>query len=60
MTNCACLFDSQYAYIVKNINDELLKENRFTIIEYLNNKKLQRKIKKNKRYLVCSNNNEPL
>jgi competence CoiA-like predicted nuclease len=58
MINCDCLFDSQSAYIVRELNDEILEENKITIIEYLNNEKLQKKIKKNKRFIVCSNGNE--
>lgn len=58
MNKCDCYFDSQYAYIVKKLNDEISEENKITIVEYLDNEKLQIKIKKNKQYLVCSNGNE--
>jgi hypothetical protein len=58
MNKCDCYFDSQYAYIVKELNDEISEENKITIVEYLDNEKLQIKIKKNKQYLVCSNGNE--
>jgi hypothetical protein len=58
MNKCDCYFDSQYAYIVRELNDEVLEENKITIVEYLENEKLQRKVKKLKRYLVCLNRNE--
>lgn len=58
MNKCDCYFDSQYAYIVRKLNDEVLEENKITIVEYLENEKLQRKVKKLKRYLVCLNGNE--
>lgn len=46
MNNCDCLFDSQYAYIVKELNDEISEEIKITIVEYLDNEKLQKKLKK--------------
>ena len=58
MNNCDCYFDSQYAYIVRELNNEISEENKITIVEYLDNVQLQKKIKKNRRYLVCSNGNE--
>ena len=44
---CNCIFDSQIAYIIKNKDEDLDidNSNRITIIDYLNNKKLQKKIK---------------
>lgn len=58
MNNCNCYFDSQCAYIVNQLNDKVIEENTTTIIEYLNNEKLQKKVKENKCFLVCSNRNE--
>lgn len=58
MNICDCYFDSQYAYIVRELNDEVLEENKITIIEYLDNEKLQKKIKKGIQYIVCLNGNE--
>jgi len=52
---CNCIFDSQIAYIIKNKDEDIDNSNRITIIDYLNNKKLQKKIKKNKKFLVCEN-----
>jgi len=52
---CNCIFDSQIAYIIKNKDDELSNTNKITIIDYINNKKLQKKILKNKKFLVCEN-----
>lgn len=57
-TDCNCNFNSSYAYIVRDFSDKISNDNKITIVEYLDNKILQRKIKKNKRYLVCSNGNE--
>ena len=55
---CNCIFDSQIAYIIKNKDDDIDNSNRITIIDYLNNKKLQKKIKKNKKFIVCENKQE--
>jgi hypothetical protein len=43
---------------VNQLNDKVIEENKITIVEYLNNEKLQKKVKENKCYLVCSNGNE--
>ncbi len=58
MNNCNCYFDSQCVYIVNQLNDNVIEENKITIVEYLNNTKLQKKVKENKCYLVCLNGNE--
>jgi len=50
---CKCIFDSQIAYIINDINDNIDKDNKITIIDYLNNKKIQKKVKKGKIFLVC-------
>lgn len=55
ITNC-CDFDSQVAYIVKNIGNEPIEE--ISIQEYLENKVLMKEIHDKKKFLVCSNNNE--
>ena len=34
---CKCIFDSQIAYIINDINDNINKDNKITIIDYLNN-----------------------
>jgi glutamate synthase domain-containing protein 1 len=43
---------------VNQLNDKVIEENKITIVEYLNNKKLQKKVKENKCFLVCSNGSE--
>lgn len=53
--NCNCDFDSQIAYIVDEPYFETV--NKITITEYLNNKKLQKEIKNELKYLVCKENN---
>lgn len=58
MNNCTCFFDSQYAYIVRKLEDQILEEDKITIVEYLENEKLQKKVKNKERYLVCLNGNE--
>jgi len=42
-----CSFDSQIGYIVNSLDDESNKE--ISIIDLINNTKLQKKIKKNKK-----------
>ncbi len=49
---CKCIFDSQIAYIINYINDDIVIDNKITIIDYLNNKKLQKKIRKKKFFSV--------
>lgn len=51
--NICCEFDSQIAYIVNNIDDEL--NDIITIIDYLKNKELQNDVKNKKKYLLCPN-----
>lgn len=53
---CDCDFDSQTAYLVKKINDKPI--NTITIVEYLNDKNTQKKINKEKLYLVCKKGNK--
>jgi hypothetical protein len=58
ITKCQCNFDSQIAYIVKNIKDDI--QEHITIIEYLDtdHKKLRKYVEKGKKILVCENGNE--
>jgi hypothetical protein len=51
-----CLFNSNIAYIVNNINDEL--DEFIHIDDYLKNNELQEDVRKNKKYLVCKNKHE--
>ena len=37
--NCNCYFDSSFAYVINNINDEPI--NKINIIDYLSNELLQ-------------------
>lgn len=55
-TECGCNFDSQTAYVVKNIKDEPCES--ITILDFLNNKNLMNEIKNKSKYLVCIMNNE--
>lgn len=49
MTTCSCNFDSQIAYI---------NDNPITIVEYLNDKKIQKLISEKKEKLFCEAGNE--
>jgi hypothetical protein len=51
MTKCLCNNNSEYAYILKNKNDETI--NKITILNYIQNKELQNEIKTGDKYLVC-------
>ena len=51
MTKCLCNNNSEYAYILKNKNDEPI--NKITILNYIQNKELQNEIKTGDKYLVC-------
>ena len=51
MTKCLCNNNSEYAYILKNKNDEPI--NKITISNYILNKELQNEIKTGDTYLVC-------
>ena len=55
---CNCNFDSQIAYIIDNKDDDIDIQKNISIINYINDKKLQKKIKSEKKILVCENNNE--
>jgi hypothetical protein len=54
--NCNCYFDSSFAYVINNINDEPI--NKINIIDYLSNELLQTDIIEKKKILVCKNKNE--
>jgi len=54
--NCNCYFDSSFAYVINNINDEPI--NKINIIDYLSNESLQTDIIEKKKILVCKNKNE--
>ena len=56
MNEPICNFNSEFAFILNNKNDEL--SNKINITEYLSNKDLQKEIKDEKKYLVCKNNHE--
>jgi len=51
MTKCFCNNNSEYAYILKNKNDEPI--NKITISNYILNKELRNEIKSGDKYLVC-------
>jgi len=53
---CDCLFNSQIAYIIKNLKET--PKDQITIEEYLNNERIQTSVKKGKTFLVCENHNE--
>jgi hypothetical protein len=55
---CNCNFDSQLAYIIKKTDDNIDYNKTITINDYLKDNKLQQKIKKDKRLIVCSKKNE--
>ena len=55
-TYCTCYFESSYAYLVSNVNDE--PTDKIYIHEYLSNNKLQDDIKTKSKFLVCKNKNE--
>lgn len=50
---------TSYAYIVDNISDNVNKQTKIYISEYLTNKELCSAVKKGTKYIVCSNN-QPL
>jgi hypothetical protein len=56
MTSCNCNFDSQFAYILNNKNET--PEKNITIVNYLENEELIKKVKNGKKFLVCSLGNE--
>ena len=43
MTSCNCNFDSQFAYILNNKNET--PEKNITIVDYLENEELRKKVK---------------
>lgn len=53
LLNC-CDFNSQIAYIVKRVGDDIMEE--VTIQDYLNDKKLINDVRTGKKFLVCANN----
>lgn len=53
---CDCVFDSQIAYLVKKMDENPI--NSITIIEYLQNKDLQKKVNNSELFLVCKKKNE--
>jgi hypothetical protein len=53
---CTCYFESSYAYLVSDVNDD--PTNKIYIHEYLSNDILQDEIKKKNKFLVCKNKNE--
>lgn len=53
---CNCVFDSQIAYIVKELNQS--PKNPITIEDFLKDDSIRTKVKKNLSYLVCSNGNQ--
>uniref|UniRef100_A0A6C0H820 Competence protein CoiA nuclease-like domain-containing protein n=1 Tax=viral metagenome TaxID=1070528 RepID=A0A6C0H820_9ZZZZ len=53
---CNCNFDSSFAYIINNINDEPI--NKINISDYLSNNLLKTEISNMKKFLVCKNKNE--
>ena len=52
---CNCNFNSSFAYIINNINDE--PKYKIHISDYLANEQLKNDINQNKKILVCSNKN---
>ena len=52
---CNCNFNSSFAYIINNINDE--PKDKIHISDYLSNEQLKNDINQNKKMLVCSNKN---
>jgi hypothetical protein len=54
-TQCNCNFDSSFAYIVNNINDDI--KDKIYISDYLSNETLKNDVIENKKLLVCSNKN---
>ena len=56
MTSCNCNFDSQFAYILNNKNET--PEKNITIIDYLGNEELRKKVKNGKKFLVCGIGNK--
>ncbi len=53
---CNCNFNSQFAYIIDNINDE--PKNKIKISDYLLNNKLKIEVNDMQKFLVCDNGNE--
>ena len=53
---CNCNFDSSFAYIINNIDDELI--NKINISDYLLNDLLKTEISDATKFLVCKNKNE--
>jgi competence CoiA-like predicted nuclease len=53
---CNCNFDSSFAYIINNIEDEPI--NKINISDYLLNDLLKTEISDATKFLVCKNNNE--
>jgi hypothetical protein len=56
MTDTNCNFNSDFAFILNNIDDKLC--NKINITDYLKNKDLQKEIKDKKQYLICKNKHE--
>ncbi len=52
-----CNFNSEYAYILNKINDDL-NEHVIKIDDYLKNKDLQNEVKNKKKYIVCKEKHE--
>ena len=53
---CTCYFESNYAFLVENLNDEPI--NRIEIKDYLKNENLQKDILNKNKFLICKNKNE--
>lgn len=53
---CECDFDSQIAYIVKSLDETPIET--ITIINYLDDKNIQKKVNKKELFLVCEKGNE--
>ena len=54
--HCECNFNSQFAYLVKKFSDA--PTDSITITGYLEDKKLQQKVKNGEAFLVCESGNE--
>lgn len=55
---CNCCNDTQIAYVIDKVDNDINTKKNITIIDYINNKNLQKKVKKEIYFLVCENKNE--
>ena len=55
---CSCCFDSQFAYILDNVDNVNTEKYKINIKDYINDEKIQEDVKNKLKFLRCEENNE--